>query len=67
MYNSKKDIAGGVVTGLQAGKSRNCGFIAARVGDFLSSPEISYQLWGPDSILFYKHWQHFPRKQRDGT
>jgi len=33
MYNSRKDIAG-VVTGLQAGKSRNCGLIAARARDF---------------------------------
>jgi hypothetical protein len=36
MYNSRKDIVGGIVTGLQAGRSRNCGSIAARVGDFFS-------------------------------
>jgi len=49
MYNSRKDILGGIMPGLQAGKSRNCGIIAAIVGDFFSSPESLYKLWDPDS------------------
>jgi hypothetical protein len=44
MYNSRNDIIGGIVTGLLAGKPRNCGSTAARGGDFFSSPESSYHL-----------------------
>jgi hypothetical protein len=44
MYNSRKDITGGIVTRLLAGKLRNCGSTVARGGDFFSSPESSYQL-----------------------
>jgi hypothetical protein len=27
---------------------------------FLSSPEHSYQLWWPPSLLFNRYWDYFP-------